>query len=130
MTLQDMQAPHDPDRAAGAMHARLEQALRALPLSEAAIAQVTPRLRDLTQRLYHQRPLPADSSFFRFREKVTAVVNHFLPQGLTLSAYLKAAVKQPPLFSQRPATVQANIERAAQHFAAQGLTVKTYLRAA
>jgi len=73
--------------------------------------------------------ISTDSSFFDFRGKVTAVVKHFAPDGLTLADYLRAAGKRPDLFALPLATIRANVEGVVERFAAQGLTRRTYLRA-
>jgi hypothetical protein len=73
---------------------------------------------------------PADSTLFDFEDKINRVVEHFAPDGLTRSDYVRAAVKQPSLFCQRPETVIGNIEGVVRHFAPDGLTRSDYVRAA
>jgi hypothetical protein len=48
--------------------------------------------------------------------KVARMVSHFREHGLTLSDYLRAAVRQPQLFYQLPSTIQRNIEQVVTHF--------------
>jgi hypothetical protein len=74
--------------------------------------------------------ITTDSAFFNFHGKLTAVVEHFAPDGLTMPDYLLAAVRQPPLFYQAPATLIANVQGVTDHFAHDGLTLREYLRAA
>lgn len=109
-----------------ALHARIEQALRELPLDEADIATIA----DLMADNPITRQMSPNSTIFDFRSKLNAVVEHFAPHGLTLRHYLQAAVRQPPLFYQSPDTVIANIEGVAAHFAPHGLTLPAYLQAA
>jgi hypothetical protein len=100
-----------------AIRARIEQALRELPLSEADIAKATPALLDgiafLQQKTDGLGPKP-NSAVFDFRGKVTALVEHFAPDGLTAKVvfekrYLFTAaltytcVRRIGGFSRRPA---------------------------
>jgi len=113
------------------MREHIEQALRALPLSEADIASVASRLQGAPPLLQEPSPLRFETTtFFDFRSKVTAMVEHFSADGLTLKDYLRAAVKKPSLFYQSPVTLQANIEGVVEHFHKDGLMLKDYLRAA
>lgn len=112
------------------MRERVEQALRELPLSEPDIAATTVHLCRFNLLFRDHLPRNSDSSFFDFRRKVTEVVTHFNGAGLTLPDYLDAAVKQPQLFCQSPATLIGNIEGAAEHFREHGLTLPNYLGAA
>jgi hypothetical protein len=112
-----------------AAKARVENALRELPLTEADIATAAAWL--LRHNLVlTAKPLSADSTFFDFRDKVAAVVGRFARDGLTQAAYLKAAVRQPALFYQAPATIIGNVEGVVERFAADGLTRPAYLRTA
>jgi hypothetical protein len=63
-------------------------------------------------------------------DSVETIVSHFAAHGLTKGDYLRAAVKHPQLFVQRPQTFIANVEGVTNHFRAAGLTVADYLRAA
>jgi len=111
------------------VRARVEQALRELPLSEDDIATRAPQIAEGIGQLRGGR-ISTDSLFFDFRGKVTAIVQHFASDGLTLADYLRVTGKKPDLFAQSPATIRANVEGAVQRFAAQGLTRRNYLRAA
>src|SRR5947209_653541 len=111
------------------MRGRIEQALRELPLSEEDIAQVAPQLAE-GFLLRDRKITKPDSSFFRFRDKIHAVVDRFRQYGLTLPDYLQAALKQPSLFTRSPATVVGNIKAVAYHFREHGLTLPDYLQAA
>ena len=73
--------------------------------------------------LFYQRP-------GGIHAKLSQVVDHFAPQGLTLTGYLRAVLRKPSLFVQTPATVIANIESVVQHFLSEGLTIRDYLGAA
>jgi hypothetical protein len=113
-----------------ALRARIEQALRELPLSEEEIAAAAAGLFDahLTVQAYGKFNL--DSGFVDFGDKVTAVVEHFEVHGLTLQDYVRAAVKHPQLFSMKPATVIRDVETVAAYFGKCGLTLPDYLKAA
>ncbi|MDR3126354.1 MAG: hypothetical protein LBT92_01855 [Rickettsiales bacterium] len=50
-----------------------------------------------------------DSSIFDFCGKIQSTAERFKSEGLTISDYLKAAVKQPSLFYQSPETVAGHI---------------------
>ncbi|MBV8939660.1 MAG: hypothetical protein JO089_07480, partial [Alphaproteobacteria bacterium] len=112
-----------------ARRARIEQALRELPVAEEEIAGVATQINEhfLTG---NTEKVHDDSTLFDFRRKVSAVVERFSPHGLTLEDYLTAAVKQPQLICQAPATIIGNIETVAEHFREHGLTLKKYLTAA
>jgi hypothetical protein len=112
----------------GSRLARIERALRELPLSEEQIATAAPALAD--DFLLRDGKVRDDSSLFDFRRKVTAVAEHFQEHGLTLPDYLHAAVNQPQLFYQSPATLIGNIEGVVSRFEPDGLTLPAYLRAA
>lgn len=112
-----------------ALQSCIERALRKLPLSEADIAAVAPRLTNGLIRLRCSRSWH-DSAFFDIRGKVTAVCKHFAREGLTLTDYVRAARRHPQLFIKAPASVIANIEAVADHFQAHGLTLSSYLHAA
>src|SRR5260370_1278698 len=111
------------------IRASVEQALRELPLAETGIPEVTARLMDSNILLRASASLKSDSSLFDFRGKLVAVTDHFASNGLTLTDYLRAATKHPPIFASSPATVIANIETVVSRFRRQGLTVRAYLRA-
>ncbi len=119
-----MSLAHDPAE----MRQRIEQALRELPLNEEEIGQTAQLL--LANSVVLPHITKPDSSFFRFRDKMTEVVEHFAPHGLQLRDYLHAAVRQPAIFCQSPATLTANIETVAEHFAPHGLELRDYLHAA
>src|SRR5579875_2722534 len=111
---------------------RLRQELDEFPLTRTQKDQLLPYLVEHATFLsgHASGTLQPDSTFFHFRRKIDAVVEHFSASYLSLENYLRAAVRQPPLFCQSPATVIANIEDVAEHFHAHGLTTKGYLRAA
>jgi hypothetical protein len=58
------------------------------------------------------------------------VVERFASDGLNTRDYLKAALKQPSLFYQSPATIAANIAGVVERFASDGLTMRDYLNVA
>jgi hypothetical protein len=110
-----------------AIRARVEQALRELPLAGHDRERVGAQL--LRHALLLQLgagPNP-DAEFFGFRDRVVAVVEHFTAQGLTLEGYLKAIVERPSLLTRKPATVIAHVEAVAAHFRPHGLTLRRYL---
>jgi hypothetical protein len=113
-----------------ALRARIEQALRELPLSEEDIAAVASGLLDSNLVVQRYAKCRLESAFFDFRGKVTAVVEHFAVHGLTLHDYMRAAVKYPALFTHKPVTVIRRIESVAAHFQEHGLTLPAYVRAA
>src|SRR5581483_6153686 len=100
---------------------RIRQELDELPLTDAQKESITPVL--LKQAIFldtngGKRPpgnLRTDSAFFDFASKLQTVVNHFHADGLTLSDYLRAAVKKPQLFNQDSATLIANINAVTEH---------------
>ncbi len=98
-----MSLAHDPAE----MRQRIEQALRELPLNEEEIGQTAQLL--LANSVVLPHITKPDSSFFRFRDKMTEVVEHFAPHGLQLRDYLHAAVRQPALFCQSPATLIGHV---------------------
>src|SRR5439155_873176 len=104
-------------------------ALRELPLSDDQVCEMVSRL---TDGFFLQKPkiIKADSTFFDFRGKIDAIVEHFTPDRLTLEDYLRAAMGQPSLFCQSPATIIASIEGVAGHFCEHGLALTDYVRAA
>jgi hypothetical protein len=117
------------DDNSNAILARIRQELGKLPLSEHEIAQTASRLAD--SFLLRERSITnSTSTFFDFRRKIHAVPEHFAPASLTLEDYLRAAVKQPPLFYLSPNTIIANVEGVARHFHDHGLTISHYLRTA
>jgi hypothetical protein len=129
-----MSSPDSPDHSTTSqepddLRQRVEQALRELPLSKADIAIVAPQLVGFYLHSPHHGQYKPDSSFFDFHRNVTDVVKHFRRHGLTLEEYLRAAVKEPQLFTENPATVIANIEGVFKHFRADGVRLKDYLRA-
>jgi hypothetical protein len=107
----------------------IKQALRELPLSESDISETASRITD-SFLLLEERITNPNSTFFDFRRKIDAVVEHFCPNRLTMADYHRAAVKQPQLFCQAPATIIANIEGVASHFRDHELTLTDYVRAA
>jgi hypothetical protein len=115
---------------------RIRQELDRLPLTEAEKENAVPELlraaNFLDTRGGRTAPggLDQDSPLFNFAPKITAVVTHFQNRGLTFQDYLAAAIKQPQLFYQSPATIASNIEGVVTHFAAHGLTTAEYLAAA
>ncbi len=108
---------------------RTEEALREVPLSEAAIARVAPRITAMLLKR-SDKPFSGYSEFWDFKGKVDTMVAHFADAGLTREAYVKAGVKNPGLFYQNPATLQGNIEGVVAHFAVDGLTLTQHLVAA
>src|SRR5260370_7725739 len=109
------------------IRASVEQALRELPLAETGIPEVTARLMDSNILLRASASLKSDSSLFDFRGKLVAVTDHFASNGLTLTDYLRAATKHPPIFASSPATVIPNIETVVTPFPRPPLTVPPYL---
>lgn len=109
------------------MHARIEEALRELPLSD---IQVTTVVAFLAEGFIGGNVTNPDSRFFEFRRKVSTVAAHFAPDGLVLNDYLQAAVKRPQLFYLKPETVIATVNGVAARFRSEGLTLRAYLRAA
>ena len=57
-------------------------------------------------------------------------MGRFKEHGVTTDAYLRAALKQPSLFTFKPETISINIEGVVERFKEQGLTTKAYLQAA
>ena len=115
---------------------RIAEELNRLPLTSEQKAAIIPKLLRYTtfldtdggtKKTGHVR---TDSTLFDFETKITEVVRRFAADGLTRDAYLQAAVKQPQIFQQKPATIVANITVVAEQFAAEGLTVRSYLQAA
>ena len=125
-----MPPPPDPSKSPGgaAIQARIEQALRELSISQAHLAAVAPQIA-ASLLLRGDSPPGLNSSLFDFRRKVVAVVEHFTGAGLTLPVYLRAALRQPSLFYQSPATIIGNVEGVAKHFKPHGLALPAYLRA-
>jgi hypothetical protein len=115
---------------------RIRQELDKLPLTKAHRDDLAPKLLqqarflDTTSRRNNFENLRIDSALFDFARKISDVEQRFEADGLTLTDYLCAAVKQPPLFCQSPAAIIANIEGVAGHFCNHGLTLTGYLRAA
>jgi hypothetical protein len=111
------------------MRARIGQALRELPLSDQEVARIAPPIADtfLLRQGSFSNP---DSTFFDFRHKIEAVAQRFAPYNLTLEDYLGAAISQPQLFCESPATIIANIEGVAGHFRGHSLRISLYLRTA
>src|SRR5579875_1285445 len=125
-----MPPPPDPSKSPGgaAIQARIELALRELSISQAHLAAVAPQIA-ASLLLRGDSPPGLNSSLFDFRRKVVAVVEHFTGAGLTLPVYLRAALRQPSLFYQSPATIIGNVEGVAKHFKPHGLALPAYLRA-
>jgi hypothetical protein len=113
-----------PDRRA--LQARIERALRELPLTEADIAAVAPQLTAGLLRFHCGSQ--DDSPFFDMRGKITAVCDHFAGEGLTLPDYVRAACRCPQLFVKAPASLIANVRAVAHLFQAHGLTLRAYLQ--
>jgi hypothetical protein len=116
---------------------RIRQELDKLPLSEEQKAQAIPKILNsvlfldtYTGTRTRQDELREDSSIFEFATKVQAVVERFAAEGLTTKDYLRAALRQPQLFCQKPTTIAGNIAGVVALFTDQGLTVTDYLRAA
>jgi hypothetical protein len=113
--------------------ARIRQELDKLPLTEQQKQDVTPKLLNSVDFLdtdggqSSPGKLTPDSQLFLFSDKLQALVAHFESDGLTLSGYLAAALKQPRLFYRSPATITGHIEGVVHRFAAQGLTTRQYL---
>jgi hypothetical protein len=64
------------------------------------------------------------------RRNIERVAGHFRGDGLTRGAYLRAALKQPHLFYQKPETLIRNIERVVNHFHKDGFSREKCLSAA
>jgi predicted nucleic acid-binding Zn ribbon protein len=60
---------------------------------------------------------------------VNDLVQRFAADGLTTKDYLKAALRQPQLFTRSPAIIAKNITDLWERFAADGLTIKDVLKA-
>ena len=79
--------------------------LRLLGVNEAEARRVTPliisKVRQLTiqQDPAAERFFSTESAFFHFRDKVQLVASRYREDGLTEAAYIKAAIKQPSLFT-------------------------------
>lgn len=115
---------------------RIQEELNKLPLTESekktAISGIMNNVLFLDTG-NNKRPsgnIQPDSSFFNFARKIEEVANCFEKDGLTLPKYLNAALRQPPLFYQSPATVAQNVTSVVEYFADAGLTTTQYLRAA
>ncbi|WP_437193660.1 hypothetical protein [Planctomicrobium sp. SH527] len=115
---------------------RIREELDKLPLTEsqkqAALPSILSNVRflDTGNNKYSSDNLPSDSGFFDFASKLQEVATHFENDGLTLPQYLQAALKQPQLFHQSPATIAGNIEGLVDRFTKEGLTTRQYLQAA
>ena len=115
---------------------RIRLELEKLPLTDTQRDDIVPRLLKLATFLYtaggqnNVENLRIDSALFDFAKKISAVEQRFEADGMATSDYLQAALKQPQLFYQSPATIIANIEDVAGHFRDQGVTLTDYLRAA
>ena len=65
-----------------------------------------------------------------FNRRIVSVADRFSAEGLDTSAYLKAALKKPQLFSLLSETIEANIRGLAACFPEEGLDTAAYLKAA
>jgi hypothetical protein len=115
---------------------RIETELARLGLDDATIRGVTPHIVRKVRALgidstsAADRFLAPDSSFFRFWEKIEKVAGHYDSYGLTHAAYLKAALKQPSLFTRSPAAVVRHVDAVAEYLGRHGIGTRAYLRAA
>ena len=51
-----------------------------------------------------------------FNHRIVSVVSRFSAEGLDTAAYLKAALKQPELFTRSPKTIEGNIRTLVARF--------------
>ncbi|MBR1616635.1 hypothetical protein IJ670_00640 [bacterium] len=63
------------------------------------------------------------------RENFNGLLSRFEKEGLTKKDYLKACIKQPPLFQSSPDTIETNVKELVKRFQDEGLTVEVYLKA-
>src|SRR5437868_6139662 len=118
------------------MRDRISGELDKLALTKHQKAAVIPKLLEYARFLdtdgggKKEGRLREESELFDCGQRMSAVVECFATEGLTLDNYLEAAVKQPSLFMQSPVTVVANIKGVVETFASKGLTSREYLQAA
>ena len=65
-----------------------------------------------------------------FNHRIVSVASRFAAEWLDTASYLKAALKQPSLFTQSPETIEANIRGLVARFPEEGLDTASYLKAA
>lgn len=115
---------------------RIRSELSLLGVSDSEASRVTPiiigKIRQLTIQpgLASERFFSTDSAFFHFREKVQQVVSQFRADGLTEAAYLKAALKQPSLFTRSPVAISRHVEAVAKYLGEHGVSTAGYVSAA
>jgi hypothetical protein len=105
----------------------VSEKLRPLLPDEASLSRAT---KGVVEKLgfFNEKP-PPSSRIFDFDGKITRVVDHFTPDGLKRSDYLRAAVREPALFVRKPETIIYNITTLEHYCAANGLNRGDYLRA-
>src|SRR5262245_7670047 len=92
----------------------LRDEINKLPLTRQEKAEIAPKLEEYVRFLDTDGggkkggKMRADSGVFGFVERVNTVAARFSAEGLSVSQYLSAALKQPSLFMQSPATVEGN----------------------
>src|SRR5947209_8487640 len=115
---------------------RIRAELDKLPLSEEQKARAIPKIQararflDSPSARARAGHFAGNSGYFDFASKIRAAVAGLAADGLTMDAYLRAAVKHSQLFYQSPATTIGNIAGVAERFAAEGLTARGYLKTA
>lgn len=115
---------------------RIRQELDKLPLTEDQKSEVAPKILrhaaflDTDGFADKSGALKPDSAFFGFAGKINDLVQRFREDGLTVPAFLQAALQQPALFGRAPETIAAHITGLVDRFAVDGLTQKAYLNAA
>ncbi len=109
-----------------------KEALLKLPLTEKQAEQTANAFAKHTTwgRGGFLEGIKPDSPFFYFKAKVDEVINTFATNGLTEQDYIKAALKQPQLFTLSPTTIASNIRGVVDAFKDAGLTEKDYIKAA
>ena len=113
---------------------RIRNELDKLPLTKEQKGKLLPTILENSGFLDTRRgcapgQLHEDSGFFAFDEKVRVLAQRFHADGLTVDAYLTAAVKQPRFLCLSPETVVGHITGIVERFADQGLTTRDYLKA-
>src|ERR1019366_1846928 len=94
---------------------RICHELEKLPLTCTQKAEITPKLLEYVRFMDTDggrkkgSNCREDSATFDFEQKISAVVDKFAAEDLTVNDYLHAALKQPSLFLQSPETIPANI---------------------
>src|SRR5437868_14627666 len=104
------------------MRDRISGELDKLPLTKQQKAAVMPKLLEYARFLdtdggsKKEGRLREESELFDCWQRMSAVVEWFAPEGMTLDKYVEAALKQPSLFMQSPVTVAANIKAVVETF--------------